>query len=279
MLEVLIQNSIWISLPFLVLGIIYSYKGSNRVLHYFFGVGWIFFGLYWLSLPLGFLSINDYFNALLTLLLTLLAWFIAFIEFRHHEEFSKELIFLGKAAGIAGLLYFPYSFLSAIHPTLAQKIVAEQTVFVLSFFNLSISLKGNLILHQGSSMSIIEITYACTGLGSIALFVGAILPSRDKTYPKIETLLVSILVIYFLNILRNVFVVYATVKDLFSGINVFGMSSSFYIAHNIFAKMGSLIALFLIAYYVLTRLPKLQEMMIRILKIPEKIINKYESSY
>lgn len=274
-MDFLIKNAIWISISFLSLGYLYVYLDSKKRSHFFFSIGWIFLGLFWLTLPLDFLEIKDYFNAFLTLFASLLAWFIAFIELRYWNEFSKELVFIGKAACIATLLYFPYHFISTLGPTLAQKMVAEQTYFILnSLFNLPISLHDNLIIYHGSKPNFIEISYACTGLGSIALFGGAIMASKDKLISKVKTLFVPVFVIYVLNLFRNAFVVFATGKNLFSGLQLLGISDSFYIAHNVIAKTGSLITLFLISYYVLNRLPELEETIIKVLKMPEKIYSK-----
>ncbi|PTD94013.1 archaeosortase A [archaeon SCG-AAA382B04] len=274
MVKNLLEKSIWVAILFLLVGVLYSRKDSKKNTHLLFGIGWIFFGFYWLSLPIGFLETSDYFNALLTFLSSLLAWFVAYLELRYNDKFSEELIYLGKAAGIASLFYFPYHFVSTIQPTLAQEIVAKQTIFVLDFFNLPVSSEGNLIIYNAAKVGVVEITYACTGLGSMALFVGAIIPSKDKLKLRVKTLLVSLFTIYLLNILRNAFVVFATGESLFDGISLLGMEGSFNIAHNVLAKIGSLIALFLIAYYLLIKLPNLQERILDILSIPRKFLKE-----
>ena len=65
-----------------------------------------------------------------------------------------------------------------------------------------------------------------------------------------------------MNLIRNVFVVDAY------GMTWFGdPDMSFYIAHTVIAKIGSLIALFLIAYAVLKILPEIIDMIDGLLNI------------
>ena len=67
--------------------------------------------------------------------------------------------------------------------------------------------------------------------------------------------IISVPVIYGLNLIRNVFVVEAY------GMTWFGdPEMSFYIAHTVIAKIGSMIALFFIAYAVLKILPEIIDM-------------------
>ena len=100
-----------------------------------------------------------------------------------------------------------------------------------------------------------EIILACTAIESIALFFGLIVSVRAPFKRLASAFLVSVPAIYILNLLRNVFVV-----------NAYGMlwfgepETSFYIAHTVIAKAGSLIALFLIAYAVLKILPEIIDM-------------------
>ncbi len=267
----LFDLSIWISIIFYFSGIISSYLKKNKFSHIFFILGWIFLGIFWFSLPVDFFEKSDYFNGILTAVSSFLAWSVALIEIKYHKKFDKELSYLSKAAGFATLFYFPYNFLSTIHPTFIQKIVAHHTFFILHTLGVPVKLNNNIISFSKNGLKIIEITFACTGLGSMSLFIGAILPSSDELKRKIKVILVSVLIIYFLNLLRNAFVVYATGNNLFEKWNILGISGSFNIAHNVFAKLGSLIALILIAYYVLSELPELRDMIFKLIELPSEV--------
>lgn len=87
----------------------------------------------------------------------------------------------------------------------------------------------------------------------MALFTGATLGIKAGLSRKIRAFLVSVPVIYILNLFRNVFV---TVSFAYSW---FG-ENSFYIAHHVVAKILSTIALIVIAYMVFRFLPELAEL-------------------
>lgn len=266
----MLKQSIWISIFFLISGTILSYLGQKKRSHYFFGFGWIFFGLYWLSLPTNFLEKGDYFNAILVFFSSIFAWSISFLEFRYHEAFSEELSYLGKAAALAALFYFPYNYLSTFHTTFAQKIVAQHTFFILESLNFPVQLNSNVITFTGNSISMIEITYACTGLGSMSFFIGAILSSGDELKKKTKVLAVTLFSIYLINLFRNAFVILATGKKLFENWNILGMTGSFNLAHNFFSKIGAVIVLVLIANYILINLPDLERKILRLIELPKK---------
>ena len=81
----LINQSIWISILFLIIGTILHILNKKKSSHYSFVIGWIFLGLYWLSLPIGFIETGDYFNAL--------------DDLNKQEKGRKVLLFLGSTIG------------------------------------------------------------------------------------------------------------------------------------------------------------------------------------
>lgn len=138
--------------------------------------------------------------------------------------------------------------------------VTDQTVWLASVLGVMITrLDWNLIAVNGYK---VEIVLACTAIESIALFIGIIASVNAPLKRLAAAFLVSVPVIYVLNLIRNVFVVDAY------GMNWFGdPDTSFYIAHTIIAKAGSLLALFLIAYAVLKILPEILDMIDGILSL------------
>jgi exosortase/archaeosortase len=72
--------------------------------------------------------------------------------------------------------------------------------------------------------------------------------------------MVTVPVIYLLNIIRNVGVIY--------GVEV--LNISFYVMHNIIGKIGSLIALIVLAYLAFEILPELYDTIVSLFQLPKR---------
>ncbi|OUJ19156.1 Exosortase [Methanonatronarchaeum thermophilum] len=265
---------VWIALFLFLLAAVFSvYRRDSRIVHVVGGVGWLLFGVYWLSVPEGYIEIQDYFNAVLTGSASFLSWAVGYLEFRSvwNAEFREESVFLTRLAAIAGGIYFPLAYLAGGGFDFLQVLVAHNTAFILELIGMSVDRYGTTLVYlDGSSMTNIDIIFACTGIESMAVFTAAILSSHDALNSKLKAF-ITVPVIYLLNLVRNVFIVYATGNDLFGDLTILGITGSFNIAHHVFAKIGSLIVLFVLAYFLLTVLPQLQKMVVRVLLVPIKM--------
>jgi archaeosortase A (PGF-CTERM-specific) len=97
----------------------------------------------------------------------------------------------------------------------------------------------------------VEIILACTAIQSIAIFAGLTLGINAPLQRKLKALFLSVLPIYGLNILRNMFVVSAYYGQWFGS-----PLQSFDIAHGVIARIGVMISLIIIAYLVFIILPE-----------------------
>ena len=97
----------------------------------------------------------------------------------------------------------------------------------------------------------IEIILACTAIQSMALFTGVVFGVTAPIGRKLKAFLVSVPVIYGLNILRNALVGAAYFEQWFGS-----PLHSFFIAHDVLARIGSMIVLIVIAYAVFVILPE-----------------------
>ena len=132
-------------------------------------------------------------------------------------------------------------------------MVTDQTVWLGSLFGVTITRLGTNLLSVNGYR--VEIILACTAIESIALFTGLIASVNAPLTRMAKAFIVSVPIIYGLNLIRNVFVIDAY------GMGWFGdPETSFYIAHTIIAKAGALLALFLIAYAVMKILPEIIDM-------------------
>jgi archaeosortase A len=217
-------------------------------------LGWVTFGIYWLAKPWSYLAMEDYFNALLTVAAALLCFYIARIiasKGLASQEPSKACTWISYAAAICGLIYFPFAEIAPLQAWLIGQTTSV-TIALLEAFSIPVIRVGvNTMVLNGRSVQII---LACTAIESIALFVGLILSVRAPIHRRAAALAVSIMAIYSLNIVRNAFVLMAY------GDGWFG-DDSFYVAHNVIAKAGSMVALLAVAYVVLTVLPELLNIM------------------
>ncbi len=239
----LMSNALWLGLLFLLIS---AFTETSL----FAGLGWIFFGIYWLDQPNHYIAIEDYFNAIIVLLGAAFCFYMAYIILVKACS-SHACKWSGYAAAICGIIYFPFAQIQPLRDWLIG-LTATITAYVLTSFSIPVIKQSwNVITLNDRS---VEIILACTAIESIALFAGIIISVKAPANRKLAALLASTLIIYILNILRNVFVLVAYGWEWFG-------NDSFYMAHNIIAKFGSILALFAVAYLVFLLLPELLDLM------------------
>lgn len=208
-------------------------------------LGWAFFGFYWLEQSSHYLGIEDYFNVMLAAGGAIFCIYLALVIMTRGK--SQASAWAGFAAAITGMIYYPFAELDMLQSWLISNtavVISE----LLKAFSIPVSMDGwNVIVLNGRS---VEIILACTAIESMALFAGVILSVNAPFNRKAIALTASVIIIYILNIIRNAFVIIAY------GWNWFG-DDSFYVAHNVVAKFGSMIALLMVAYLVFMLLPEL----------------------
>ncbi len=211
-------------------------------------IGWILFGVYWLTEIPNYLAIMDYFNTTIMILAFVLFTMIGLTILK-----TKNLnVFLDVTAfsALSALFYFPF----AVDPWLKRgiiSVVADQTVALGNMLGFKIEkLSFNKIALNGKY---VEIILACTGIESMALFAGATLGVKADLKRRLKAFMISVPVIYVLNLFRNVFVVVAYGNEWFG-------EDSFYIAHHVICKILATIALVLISLGVFRFLPELADL-------------------
>lgn len=257
---------LWIALILLVLPFLLPMERGKYLVG---ALGWAVFSIHWASEPPKYLAFSDPFNAVLTAIVAGICLFIGFLMIRAHGQGEPVLLTVTRATAIGGIIYFSFAEVGYLFNWIIS-MTTELTVWGLVALNVPANLVDwNLIALNGQY---VEIILACTALESIALFSGAILAVRAPRQRKILALLASVPVIYLLNLIRNVFVVTAYGLLWFSS----NPHTSFNIAHNYIAKIGSTIALFAIAYVVFMLLPELLEMIDDLLDVAKQAIQRGE---
>jgi archaeosortase A (PGF-CTERM-specific) len=119
----------------------------------------------------------------------------------------------------------------------------------------------HIIMLNGQS---VEIILACTAIQSMALFVGVVGCVKAPLDRRFKAFMVSVPVIYVLNVIRNTFVISSygnqwlqiAPQTIVEWTGETPDYASFFWAHNVLAEAGSLIALVVISYAVITFLPE-----------------------
>lgn len=238
MITVLLNNILWLSLMLLACSVVFGRKGAA-------GSGWILFGIYWLTKVESYTVIQDYFNAAVMILASASSLYLAWLILRGEGDHAAR--WASSAAAICGLLYFPF----AEVPQLSNWLIgstAYLTFVLLDIAGVSATMYSWNILMLNDRT--VEIVLACTAIESIALFAGVILSVKAPWFRRSAALILSTSFIYILNLARNAFVLLAYGEHWFGDV-------SFYMAHNVIAKVGSTAALLLIAYTVFSLLPEL----------------------
>lgn len=267
----MIENVLWLAVGLMIISSLIPKTLKVRKL--IGGIGWSVFSIHWSYQPLHYLKVMDYANVFLSIIVALFCLLVAYIMFREYRggflhipknrevlqsEFSVQgddgsldiTSMLTSASALGALIYFPFANFSALNTWIIGE-VTSQVLWVLQYFEVPAYLKAwNMITLNGYT---VEIILACTAIESIALFIGLICAVKAPLSRLIKAFILSVPVIYLLNLIRVIFVIVAYGEQWFG-------AESFVIAHNYIVKAGSGIALFIISYAMIRILPEILEM-------------------
>jgi archaeosortase A (PGF-CTERM-specific) len=244
-INLILSIPLFSSLIILLIGFLIK---KEKISHFIKIIGWILFAFFWSTQPntLYFGEDGDIVNAFIAVVGVLILFYLAYHEWLSYK-IDEDINCLNWAAGvaaIAGIIYFGID----LTPLAMQlrEIVAAQSGGLLNFFTGEVIVDGVDIRYK---FAFIELIFACTAVQSMVLFVGMILSLKKvNAKKKIYGLLVTVVPIYFLNLIRNALVVYLTGEY---GVGFFST------AHNVIGKGGSLIALVLLLFIVIKILPEI----------------------
>lgn len=261
-------TSIPLFLGLIVLGI--GFFSNHEKKHLIMAAGWIIFALYWATQPefLYYKEDGDIVNAVFCIVGIYFLFYIAYHEYLSHikREELKPLTFLAGSTFISGFFYFLIEKLPIFAGSLI-KVVADQTVWIMRAIGYNVT--AGAIIH-GETITVpvyfngnhsVQLILACTGLQSMMIFIGVIVALRGVDWRRrLKAFMVTVPVIYVLNIIRNVGVIY--------GVEV--LHQTFYFMHNVVGKIGSLLALIVLAYFAFDILPELYDYIYAIFELPKR---------
>ena len=292
-LSILAEVLVISSLIILSLGYFFSSKahiifGKNfpvKIGHNLNIIGWLLLGFFWWIQVEHYILINDPANGFFCALAMPFFGYLAIHEYlsiRWNANY-EPLRWLAAMTVVAGGIYFFVERVPILSGWLIQ-IVAEQSIWILNSFDIPTSL-GNLDYGDGSkyyrpasnneevqiaiegdewrnpdSVSV-TIVLACTALQSMIIFVGGVVCTKAPVDRRFYAFLATVPAIYLLNLIRNAVVIWLTYE------HVWGDETFFY-AHGVLGKVGSLIALVFLAIAVFHFLPEMQDSILGVIDLP-----------
>ena len=211
-------------------------------------IGWMIFSFYWSTQPtqLYLVEEGDVVNAVLCIIGVFALSYLAYHEWlsiKKNENIGC-LNWIAGATAIAGLIYFGIE--ASFLKNWLIELTAQQSGWVLNLVIGNVQVIGSNIYHNESY--IVTIVFACTAIQSIVVFIGMILVlSKVDVKKKIFGLLITVVPIYFLNLLRNALVGFLLTNKI-TDLNM---------AHNVIAKTGSLIAMIILLFIVIKIIPEI----------------------
>ncbi len=251
---------LFLGLIFLGIGFFYPTK---RVAGWWKILGWGLFSFFWATMPsfLYFSEGGDVFNAAVCVIGVYVLLYVAYHEWLSlvRDETVSCLNWIAGGTFFAGIIYFTIE--NGIIPGLQDwliETVAAQTSDLLHLVGVNVTRMQDLLIYNNVPVTII---FACTAIQSMVLFVGMIgaLP-RVSLRRKALGLLVTVVPIYFLNLIRNAGVVYMVGSGM----------TSFEIAHNVIGKIGSLLVLILLLFITFKIVPELYDEIMGIIALPKR---------
>ena len=240
-------SQIPIFLGLITLGIGFLIK-KNKIASKLKIIGWMIFAFYWSTQPktLYLVEQGDVFNAGLCIVGVFALFYLAYHEWLSikRNESIECLNWIAGATAIAGLIYFGIEGFF-LKDWLIQ-ITAQHSAYVLDLVIGNVEVSGYNIYHNGSY--VVTIVFACTAIQSMVVFVGMIVAILKVDFKKrTYGLLITVIPIYFLNLLRNALVGFLLAKRI-TDLNM---------AHNVIAKTGSLIAMIILLLIVIKIIPEI----------------------
>ncbi|MEM4781993.1 MAG: archaeosortase A [Halalkalicoccus sp.] len=261
----------WIVVGAFLLGIVTDWH--DRTLSRTVTAGaWTLFALFWLLMvPFFAFEHRSVVQAVLSIVAVPACGYVAY----HVAVGRDSLLVLSRAVGVMGLIYLPFGAIAAFHDTLIE-IVAEQTYAGLQLLGSTPAFETDeaglrntfaFTLDSGETYAT-RIVFACTGIGSMAIFGGLISAVRAPLKRRLAALAVALSTIWVLNIARNVFIAYSTGHQLFDQAALarpvmwlFALDNpirvSFFVADRILAQGLAVVALLALAWIVIKLLPEL----------------------
>lgn len=277
----LVDGVLWIAvLLFLTGTAIRSQTTRTRFSHALHSSGWVVFSGYWvLMTPYFAFEMHSAIETVLAVVAVPACGYVAYVIYTGSptdagQDLRSALQPLSESVGYMGLIYLTFSTIPVLRKWLIET-VTRQTYVVMKATGYTAEVRAGPDYGYQSAFVFTDatgheyITYielACTGLGSIAIFVGLLAAVSAPLKRKLVVATAISSVIYLLNIVRNWFIAIAFGEQWFQQFAPYVVSlvgygdprmTSFFVADRVLAQFGSLIALLVLGYGALYAVPQL----------------------
>lgn len=232
---------------------------------------WVVFGVFWLLLiPRFALAMKSPIETVLSALAVPACLYAGYLLWQGRES----LFTLSHAVAIMGVLYLPFTSIELLGRTLIET-VARQSHGMIQWAGFDAALvtepetgyNSMLVFTDPTGHQYVtHIVLQCTGIGSMSIFAGLIAAIDASTVRKVQALLMAVVVIYILNLIRNVFIAVAFGQQWFQYfidpvMTVTGFTDpglvSFFIADRVISQSASVVALVGITLLIVRIVPEL----------------------
>jgi archaeosortase A (PGF-CTERM-specific) len=241
---------------------------------------WGIFAIFWAALVPHFAFVQKSFvEGFLSLAAVPASLYVGYLLYDGRDS----LFVLSRAIAVMGVVYLPFETIPALtvgglsipaprHVLISHTTAQTERAMALLGYEPTLveGEQGYLntfkFVTEGGHVILFSIILACTGLGSIAIFVGLIAAVEAPLGRKLRALAIAVPVIYVLNIARTTFIGLVFGKQymqwfvnevllLFGGTDPYKVS--FYISDRVISQVLAVVALVAVTYLVVRELPEL----------------------
>ncbi|WP_435066597.1 archaeosortase A [Haloplanus sp. C73] len=269
----------WAVVGLFLLGVLLRWRESDHARTATVGA-WAVFAVFWAALVPHFAFVQKSFvEGFLSLAAVPASLYVGYLLYDGRDS----LFVLSRAVAVMGVVYLPFETIPALTvwglslPSPRYVLIAHttgQTQWAMELLGYSPTLvegeQGYLntfkFVTEGGHTILFSIILACTGLGSIAIFVGLIAAVEAPLGRKFRALAIAVPIIYVLNIARTTFIGLVFGKQymqwfvdevlfLFGGTDPYKVS--FYLSDRVISQVLAVVALVGVTYLVVRELPEL----------------------
>ncbi len=264
----------WVAIAAFLAALLLRWQGVLEPARHLAMGAWLAFGVFWLTMvPYYYYDVQSPLQTILALAALPLCAYTGYLLWDGRDS----LFLLTKAVAFMGLIYLPAETIPIVRTWLIET-TAAQTHYGMELFGYSPGLtegtngyesRFDFDSEETVTGRTTYIILACTGLGSMAIFGGLVAAVKAPLRRKATAFAMSVGVIWFLNLVRNVFIGLASpwgwfqqdwlVSFMTAYMGAEESRVSFLVAHNYIAQSLSVVALVGITYLLVKILPEILE--------------------
>lgn len=256
----------WVVLAVFLVGTVLDVTDRTTAARYAFAAAWVVFAGFWAVVFPHFLFTEAAaIEGVLAIVAVPASLYTGYLLWNGREGLHT----LSRAVLLMGVIYYPTQAIPAVRKFLIE-LVADQTYWGIQLLGYAPEYTTGPEYGYQNMFVFSEfatyIVYACTGIGSIAIFGGLIIAVDAPLRRKLRSFALAVGIIWVLNLFRNVFVAIAAGKGWFQQTAVVDLAAlagveathaSFWFSHSVISQTLSVFALVGITWLVVHELPEL----------------------